>query len=104
MWEISVSPGLCLYTGSVPTTRQRYLITESDRLKLALDDAARRWPEERSRAKLLVRLAEEGHDALVGTASESAAARRSVIERTSGVLTGVYEPGYLETLRQEWPA
>lgn len=88
----------------MPTTRQRYLITESDRLKLALDDAARRWPEERSRARLLVRLAEQGHDSLVDAASESAAARRAVIERTSGMLTGVYGPGYLETLRQEWPA
>ena len=88
----------------MPTTRQRYLITESDRLRAALDDAARRWPEEKSRAKLLVRLAEEGHDALLGTASKTAADRRAVIERTSGVLTGVYEPGYLETLRQEWPA
>lgn len=88
----------------MPTTRQRYLITESDRLKVALDDAARRWPEEKSRAKLLVRLAEEGYEALVGTASEGAVQRRAVIERTGGLLTGVYEPGYLESLRQEWPA
>jgi hypothetical protein len=90
--------------GHVPTTRQRYLITESDRLKVALDDAARRWPEVTSRAQLLVRLAEEGHDVLLGTVSESAAARRAVIERTSGAMTGVYEPGFLEALRQEWPA
>ncbi|WP_375424676.1 hypothetical protein [uncultured Friedmanniella sp.] len=87
----------------MPTTRQRYLITESDRLKAALDDAARRWPEEKSRAKLLVRLAEEGHDAL-GPASESAVSRRAAIERTGGLLTGAYEPGYLESLRREWPA
>ena len=88
----------------MPTTRQRYLITESDRLKAALDDAARRWPEVKSRAKLLVRLAEEGHDVLLGTASQTTADRRAIIERTSGVVTGVYEPGYLEALRQEWPA
>ena len=88
----------------MPTTRQLYLITESDRLKAALYDVARRWPGEKSRAELLVRLAEEGHDALLGTASKTAADRRAVIERTSGLLTGVYEPGYLETLRQEWPA
>lgn len=87
----------------MPTTRQRYLITESDRLKVALDDAARRWPEVTSRAQLLVRLAEEGHDVLLGTVSENAAARRAVIERTSGAMTGLYEPGYLEALRQEWP-
>ena len=88
----------------MPTTRPRYLVTESDRLKAALDEAARRWPEERSRARLLVRLAEEGHHALVGTASESTVRRRAAIERTGGLLTGVYEPGYLETVREEWPA
>lgn len=88
----------------MPTTRQRYIITESDRLKVALDDAARRWPGEKSRSKLLVRLAEEGHDALLRTVSQSTSARRAVIERTSGALTGAYEPDYLKTLRQEWPA
>jgi hypothetical protein len=87
----------------MPTTRQRYLITESDRLKVALDDAARRWPEVKSRAQLLVRLAEEGHDVLLGRVSQSAAARRTVIERTSGAFTGDYGSGYLEGLRQEWP-
>lgn len=80
----------------MPTTRQPYLITGSDRLKVALDDAARRWPEVKSRAQLLVRLAEEEHDTLLGTVSKSAAARRAVIERTSGEMTGVYESGYLE--------
>ena len=88
----------------MPTTRQRYLITESDRLKVALDDAGRRWPDVKSRAQLLVRLAEEGHDVLLGTVSQNTAAWRAAIERTSGAFTGVYEPGYLEALRQEWPA
>ena len=29
--------------------------------------------------------------------------RRSAIAALSGSLTGVYEPGYLDTLRQDWP-
>jgi hypothetical protein len=30
--------------------------------------------------------------------------RREAIRRTSGGLTGVYEPGHLERLRDDWPA
>jgi hypothetical protein len=29
--------------------------------------------------------------------------RRAAIERTAGALTGVYPPGYLAHLRNEWP-
>lgn len=28
--------------------------------------------------------------------------RREAISRSKGALTGVYEPGYLDTLRDEW--
>ncbi|MDQ1744816.1 MAG: hypothetical protein QOE23_3155, partial [Pseudonocardiales bacterium] len=50
----------------MPTTRPRHLITETDPVAKALDDAAKRWPEDRdSRAKLLLHLVEEGHHALI---------------------------------------
>ena len=66
--------------------------------------AAKRWPEDRdSRAKLVVRLLNEGYRALGETAAEAAAERREGLRRTSGLLTGVYGPGYLEELRQDWP-
>ena len=35
---------------------------------------------------------------------EGAARRREAIQRTSGALTGAYEPDYLERLRHDWPA
>jgi len=35
--------------------------------------------------------------------AEEAERRRAAILRTSGALTGVYEPGYLERLRDDWP-
>ncbi len=48
--------------------------SESDRLKVAHDDAVRSWPGVKSRAQFLVRLAEAGRDVLLGTVSQSTAA------------------------------
>ncbi len=88
----------------MPTTRPRHVITETDEVARALDAAAKRWPEDRdSRAKLVLRLLSEGYRALGETAGEVAAARRETLRRTSGLLTGVYGPGYLEELRRDWP-
>ena len=88
----------------MPTTKPRYLVTETDQVAKALDDAARRWPQDRgSRTKLLVHLVEEGHRALLEDAANRAAGRRAAIERTSGVLSGTYEPQYLTQLREDWP-
>jgi hypothetical protein len=88
----------------VPTTRPRHLITETDEVAEAIDDAARRWPEfSGSRAKLLVRLVKEGHRALTEDKNGSRAARLAAIQRTSGVLTGTYDADYLERLRADWP-
>ena len=89
----------------MPTTRPRHLITETDPVARALDDAAKRWPEDRdSRAKLLLHLIEEGHQALVEEAGQLREARLAAIQRTSGALTGTYQAGYLEQLREDWPA
>ena len=99
-----VSPDVERYTGVMATTRPRHLITESDEVSRALDDAAKRWPGERSRAKLLVRLAAEGHRALAGELERTARSRQAAIRRTSGKLTGAYGPDYLAQLRADWPA
>jgi hypothetical protein len=89
----------------VPTTRPRHLITETDQVARALDDAARRWPEDRdSRAKLLLHLVEEGHQLLRDQAAQRQRQRLDAIHETSGALTGTYEAGYLERLRDDWPA
>jgi hypothetical protein len=37
-------------------------------------------------------------------ADAAAGRRREAIRRTSGALTGVFEPDYLERLRDDWPA
>jgi hypothetical protein len=88
----------------MPTDRPRHTITETDDVKRALDDAARRWPEERgARARLLLRLVGEGHDAIRARGATEADERRQALERTAGRLTGVYDEDYLAQLRDDWP-
>lgn len=80
------------------------MITETEQVARALDDAAKRWPEEATnRAKLLLRLLQEGHRAVVGQQERHVRGRREAIARTSGALTGLYGPGYLDELREDWP-
>ena len=88
----------------MPTTRPRLTITETDEVAAALDAAAAHWPEVRSRRELLLRLVEEGHEVIGRATEEEIARRREAIRRTSGALTGAYEPGELERLRDDWPA
>jgi hypothetical protein len=89
----------------MPTARRRHIVTETDEIASALDDAARRWPDDRaSRAKLLVNLVREGHRVLSDENVKQAAARREAISRTSGVLTHTYSADYRDALRDDWPA
>jgi hypothetical protein len=87
----------------VPTKRPRHIITETDPVAVALDDAARRWPEDSgSRSRLLLRLLEEGHRAIVEGMARRRVSRLAAIRRTSGSLSGTYGPTYLEDLRRDW--
>jgi hypothetical protein len=80
------------------------VITETDQVAAALDDAAERWPEERgNRPRLLLRLLEEGHRAVAGERRRRAEDHRQAVSETSGVLTGSYGDRYLADLRAEWP-
>jgi hypothetical protein len=88
----------------VPTSRRRHVITETDQVARALDDAAERWPEDRgNRPRLLLRLLEEGHRSVAGERQRRTEQRREAVSSTSGVLTGAYGPDYLDELRAEWP-
>jgi hypothetical protein len=95
---------MVLHLRAMPTTRPRIMITETDELAEALDAAAARWPEVGSRRELLLRLVEQGRYVIERDREEELERRRAAIRRTSGALTGVYEPGYLERLRDDWPA
>ena len=88
----------------MPTTRPRHTVTESEDLTATLDAAARRWPEdEHRRSRLLLRLVQEGRRAVDDDAAARVERRRAAIERTAGIFTGLYPPGYLEELRRDWP-
>lgn len=84
----------------VPTTKPRYMLTDTGELRDLLDAAERRWPEMTDRKALLLRLAAAGAEAIATEADK----RREQIDATAGALTGVYEPGELERLREDWPA
>jgi hypothetical protein len=88
----------------MPTSRKRHVVTETDDVAQAIDDAARQWPEERgNRPRLLLRLLAEGHRAVTDERGRRVRQRREAIARTSGALTGSYGEGYLDELRDEWP-
>jgi hypothetical protein len=88
----------------MPTTRPRLTITETDDVAAALDIAAARWPEVRSRRELLLRLIEQGRAVIDRDRDEAAVRRRDAIRRTSGALTGGFDADHLERLRADWPA
>lgn len=88
----------------MPTSRKRHVITETDEVARALDDAAQRWPEERgNRPRLLLRLVQEGHRAVAGEQHRRGDERRQALAAASGACTGAYGPDYLTRLRAEWP-
>lgn len=60
----------------MPTTRPRYTFTDTGRVQELLDAAQRRWPAISDRKLLLLRLAEEGHDALDSENEQLAAEER----------------------------
>ena len=55
---------LWCYTCRVPTTRPRYMITDTGATAAMLDLAQQRWPDIADRKELLLRLAAAGRDAI----------------------------------------
>lgn len=86
----------------MPTTLHRFQVTETPQVERALAAAAREWPDA-SRAERIVRLLEAGADALDSSRDRRAREYLGAVDFSSGSLTGAYEPGYLQRLRDEWP-
>lgn len=88
----------------MPTNRQRFTVTATDDLTRALDEAALRWPEERDQpTRLLLHLVAQGCTSIRHEREAARKADLAVLNRAAGALTGVYQEGYLEELRADWP-
>ncbi|MCV7194724.1 hypothetical protein [Mycolicibacterium brumae] len=88
----------------MPTNHKRHAITETEDISDALALARQQWPELGDRpGALLRRLILTGREFLALNSSEANRDRRDAIAETSGALSGVFGPGYLDDLRQDWP-
>jgi hypothetical protein len=83
----------------MPTSKPRYMLTDTGDLSALLDAAQRHWPEVTDRKALLLLLAAAGGEMI----AIEAAKQHAGIAETAGALTGLYEPGELERLREDWP-
>jgi hypothetical protein len=80
------------------------MITESDALAKAIDDAARLWPEVKDeRAELLRRLIERGIEAVEAEQNERLEARRKAVKEAAGSLSGIWPENWREEMRADWP-
>lgn len=79
------------------------MLTETEDVARALDDAAVRWPHAKTRGQLLHLLLAEGHAQVIEANTEAREARIKAITECAGALTGAYGANYLEQLREEWP-
>jgi len=81
------------------------MITESDALAKAIDEAARLWPDAKDeRAELLRRLIDRGIESIEAEHNERLEARKKAIKEVAGSLSGVWPENFLAELRAEWPA
>lgn len=88
----------------MPTVHRRHAITETAEISQALDVARHAWPDLADKpGALLRRLILAGEEVLISREHEASRSRSDAIERTSGALTGVYGPTYLDDFRQDWP-
>ena len=88
------------YHSLMPTSRRRYQVTETDDVARALDEAAKRWPNE-PRSRLIVRAITAGGNALAKDAELDI--RLATLKRLQGSFPDDYGPDYLATLREDWP-
>ena len=84
----------------MPTLRPRHMVTETDEIHQALEDAALIWPElAGDKGALVRRLIEAGAIAI-----RSSGGVRDLVEETSGVASGCYPRNARAQLLREWPA
>jgi hypothetical protein len=81
------------------------MITESDALAKAIDEAANLWPDiADERAEILRRLIERGIESIETEVNEKIEARRKAVLEVAGSLSGIWPENWREEFRSEWPA
>jgi hypothetical protein len=80
------------------------MITETDPLTRAIDEARVLWPEVADeRSKLLQKIVAEGIEAVHLRAENKRIDKERTIRRIAGSMTGVWPEGWREELLNEWP-
>ena len=87
----------------MPTSRRRHQVTETPEVARAIDCASRHWPG-MSRGQLIVRLVEAGAAALEGEDARERERRARLIAALGPKYAEFYPAGYLQEIRQDWPA
>jgi hypothetical protein len=88
----------------MPTVHRRHAITETDDISDALDIARRTWPDLADKPGALLRqLILIGRNALAHNHFTADLAKQRAVDETAGALAGVFGPGYLNELREDWP-
>lgn len=81
------------------------MITETDRLSAAIDQAAVLWPELAEKRTLLLRkVLDIGVEQVEQSAAALTNARQSQISRVAGSLDNVWPESWREELAADWPA
>lgn len=86
---------------TMPTTRPRYQVTETDALAHALRLAEQEWPGE-PRSRLIERLATVGATRLEAEHAERRKKRIAALDAMADLYRGI-PSNYLEELREGWP-
>jgi hypothetical protein len=80
------------------------MITETDELEVAIQQAAELWPELRGqRGQLLRRILEVGSAEIKRTSTADHAQRIQQIKAVAGSFNGVWPVGWREELAGDWP-
>lgn len=91
------------YFDHMPTTLTRIQVTQTPPVAHALEVAAQEWPGV-PRSELIARLLSAGARSVEAARDERRARHRRVLEETRGSFRDAYPQGYLEDLREDWPA
>lgn len=88
----------------MPTARQRYMITETEPIARALEEASALWPDVAAeKSKLLQKILSEGMETVHLRAENNKLEKVKIIRQVAGSMNGIWPDGWREELLNEWP-